>query len=110
MPNHRPTRVQPRPLLVRHDTDDTQSTNRMVSAIADILPRLSRLSDSTMTVDLVIGDNQIVHNLGRKPEGVSITPSVATIAFAWAMTSADEKLATLSVVGSDMPSAGLRFY
>lgn len=64
---------------------------------------------SAVVVDLAIGENRVVHNLGRRPYHCHVTPTVASAAFAYALIAADERVATIDVVGIDQPGAGVVF-
>lgn len=65
---------------------------------------------SRVVVDLVIGENVITHNLGRRPIGAGVTPSAATLSFGWALTATSSAQCTITVVGSDMPSATVEVF
>ena len=57
------------------------------------------------TITLVVGINVVNHGLGRTPKGATVTPTVADASFAWALTTADNGTATITVVGVKQPNA-----
>ncbi len=65
---------------------------------------------SVVVVDLAIGDNRVIHNLGRPPKGANVTPTVADASFAWALAEATDTVAIITVVGVDQPDASVEFY
>lgn len=81
----------------------------MTSQLADQAARAVPVPSSRVTVDLVVGDNLVPHRLGITPRRCDVTPTVADASFAWAMTARNERTATITVVGIDMPSAELEF-
>jgi hypothetical protein len=103
--NHR--RPEVKPALLAQTTDDR--------AVNDLGERLRQLTSRTggrvqLVADLVVGANVINHGLGRRAVGVNLTPTAASAAFAWAMTAADAKQVTITVVGVAQPKASLEVY
>lgn len=91
---------------------DPPTVSRLLSELATSQDGMARQigARSSMTIDLAIGANVVNHGLGGKPRGCSVSPTVADVTFAWAMTSADDKQATISVLNVAQPSAGLDFW
>lgn len=91
--------------------DVDPAVDRAFGAATAAIQRLEAgLRTRTLVVwDLVVGTNRVPHNLGRRPRHCHITPTVASAAFAYALTSADDKIATIDVVGLDQTGAGIAF-
>lgn len=105
MPAQRPQRPRPRDQVVEHQADTPDSIERALGELARLsAPILSR---SLLTVDLVVGDNRINHNLGRKPRHVTLMPTAADASFAWAVTERDERQMVIEVVGVAQPGASI---
>ncbi len=63
--------------------------------------------------NLVIGQNRIVHGLGRAVEGYSITPTFATVAFGHALDQTNphpELEVWITVLGSDQVQARIEIW
>lgn len=60
---------------------------------------------SSQVITLNVGANKVNHGLGRKAQGVRITPTVADATWAWALTLADDKQVTITCVGVAQPNA-----
>jgi len=84
-----------------------QSHQRLAAGI-DQLERNQR-ARSKATATLVAGDNVVNHGLGRVPTACTVTPTVADASFAWALTAADDKQATITTVGTTQTNATLEF-
>lgn len=82
----------------------------MADAIVEQVEQQRRNVRSTLTADLIVGDNRLNHNLGRLPLGVSLTPTVADATFAWALSSRTATQIVITVVGVDQPGAFLEVY
>jgi hypothetical protein len=111
MPTHRPAPPRTRQ-QVAATADTSDPAGRAIYEVVDAVRRLeTRVRDSaSQTVDLVVGDNQIAHRLGRKPIGAIVSPTVADATFAWAMTAADEETMVIEVVGVAQPDAGIEVF
>lgn len=110
MPAKRPQRPVPR---ARIDAAVlTDPAGRVVNDVAIAVRQLeSRVRDrSILTADLAIGDNRIAHKLGRKPVGMNVSPTVASAAFAAALTESDDRHAVIEVIGTAQPGAGVEFW
>jgi len=71
----------------------------------------SQVKDRSGTpVDLKSGANVVNHGLGRKPRGITVTPTVLDAAWAYALTSSDDRQATITCAGSDQPGAFVEFF
>jgi len=92
--------------------NDPAATSRQLSDLTTAVDRLEvRTVDRTqLTVDLVAGTNTVNHGLGRKVRGMTLTPTVADVTFAWALTGSDEKQATISVLNVAQPRCPVEFY
>lgn len=66
----------------------------------------------TLVVDLAIGVNKLDHGLGRPPVGASVTPTVASAAFAWARVAAaqPERQVWIEVIGQAQPGAAVEVW
>ena len=95
------------------NVDDPQIA-RAIDAVADAVQDVQgRAQRARTTANLVIGTNKVRHGLGRPCVGYTITPSVATIAFAHALNAANPRPdleVWISVVGSDMPKAQIEVF
>jgi hypothetical protein len=85
------------------------NTPESIEAKTDELARLSvpQALRAQVTVDLVVGDNRVNHNLGRRPRHVSLMPTVADATFAWSVSSRDERQVVITVIGVDQPQASV---
>ena len=110
MPAARAQRPRPRAQVIAHEVGTPAATERMVAQLSEQVERQERPYRSSVTVNLVVGTNRVVHGLGRVPKGATLTPSEANLNFAWGITSADERIAVIAVVGSDMPRVVMEFY
>jgi hypothetical protein len=96
------------PRILGHNVPDIDAAQRLTQQLADKQQAAQRRS--SVTVDLVVGDNTVTHRLGTRPRGAHLTPTVADASFAWALKSRDERQAVITVVGVDQPGAELEFY
>jgi hypothetical protein len=110
VPASRAKRVAPRAQIVGHSADTKESAERLLDTLVENAARTEALPRASRTVDLVVGSNRIVHNLGRKPIGATITPTVADASFAWALGSSDDRIAIITIVGVAQPKATIEFY
>lgn len=70
-----------------------------------------QLRDRAMlVVDLVVGATTIVHQLGRKPTGATVTPTVANATWAWALTLSTKTQAVITCVGVAQPGATVEVF
>jgi hypothetical protein len=109
VPPRRAKRVATRAQVVGYAATDEGATERLIDELVEHAQG-AELPRSARTVDLVVGSNRIVHNLGRKPLGATLTPTVADASFAWAMGTVDERIAIITVVGVAQPKASIEFY
>ena len=90
------------------------TTERAMQAVRDSLGRLElRRERSITTFDLVIGTNRIPHGLGRPVAGYTITPTVASAAFAHAIDRENphpELTVWIVVIGAEQPGAMIETY
>ncbi len=104
----KPRRIATRDQIVGHEATTPDGIERAVAELVRLqVPARAR---SLVTVDLVIGDNRVIHRLGRVPQGANLTPSVASAAFGWAMGDPTDTTAVIEVVGTDQPAAIVEFY
>lgn len=66
------------------DVDDPK-VQRAIDALRNLVEANARRSRAALRVDLVVGTNKVPHGLGRAVEGYSLTPTVASVAFAHAL-------------------------
>lgn len=110
MPTTRPQRPRPRPQVVDYQADKPESAERLMGDLADAISRIDTMPRRAFSADLSVGLNRIVHNLGRKPIGATIMPTVADAAFAWAVTDRDERTITISIIGAAQPKATIEVF
>lgn len=106
-------RPVPRERLATSRVLDDSPVARAVDSVAQSVERIEGRVTARSTlapINLVVGDNVLNHNLGRRPVGAAVSPTVADPAFAWAMTRYDARQATIAVVGVDQPGAAVEFY
>lgn len=92
---------------------DPSVVSRHLSELGDALEQTQNSATPTRfqgQVSLVVGSNVISHGLGRKPNGATVTPTVADATFAWAMTAVDNRQATIAVVGVPQPRAYVEIF
>lgn len=108
MAGRRPVRPRAVTGIAAISVDDPQ-VDRAINVVRDAVATLQSDRQRFVTdADLVIGTNKIRHGLGRAVVGYSITPSIATIAFAHALDRENprpDREVWIDVVGSDMPGA-----
>jgi hypothetical protein len=106
MPTQKPQRPQQRARVIAPVADDFVQRQ-----LADASQRAAdQLHDRNgVFVSLIVGANTITHGLGRKPRGVAVTPTVADASWAYALTRADAKQATVTCVGVAQPNAYVEF-
>lgn len=110
MPAANARRPVARPALSVPRVDDA-ATAKAVDALSETAKRAdARAARAYLTADLATGANRINHGLGRTPRGVNLTPTSASAAFGWAMTAADERTVTITVVGGPQTAARLEVY
>lgn len=110
MPGQKPTRVQSRDQMVGFHGGGESGAERMLDELTRRTEAQQGGARSLVIVDLEIGDNRVIHNLGRAPRGANLTPTVASAAFAWALGEVTDTIAIVEVVGTDQPGAAVEFY
>lgn len=108
MPARRPRRPRSLPALVPSSVEDP-ATMRALDGAAAAIGRLegAGVARALLVVDLALGANVVNHRLGRRPRHAHVTPTTADATFAYALTAADTRQATITVVGVAQPGAGL---
>lgn len=106
MPANAPQRPPTASQLVTHNTDDSPE-GRAIQTIARSVTEIERrqVTRDIVVVDLTVGDNRIVHALGRRPQIVMVMPTDADATFAWACSTRDERVVVITVVGAAQPGA-----
>lgn len=85
------------------------STVRQVSQSAQ--RAADQLRDRDVVVsNLTIGDTTLNHALGRAPQGITVCPTVASAAWAWALKSATATQIVITCVGTTQPNAKIEVY
>ena len=107
MPGKPPTRVAPRDQMVDHHSDSDDAKERRMDEIARQVATYPSKHRARITADLIVGTNRLVHNLGRKPQHVTLMPTTADATFAWCVTSMDDKQVTITVVGVAQTDASI---
>jgi len=110
MPTQRPERPATRPRQIATTSGEvTAITMRQVVQSAQ--RAADQLKDrAVITSNLAVGDTVITHGLGRTPTGVTITPSVASASWAWAMKSSTPTQVTITCIGVAQPGAVLEVF
>jgi hypothetical protein len=108
----KPTRPDAKEQLVTGTlvNQDPVAQSRLLSDLASAQRAAPRVERSSTTIDLKVGANVINHGLGGKPRGATISPTVADVTYAAAMTAADDRQATISVLNIAQPGAGVEFW
>lgn len=95
-------------------TVSDQATQRALDAIGGAVQKLqSGRERDVVRMDLVIGTNKVRHGLGRAPAGYTITPTVASAAFAHALDVAGpypDREVWITVIGADQPGARIEVW
>ena len=86
------------------------ATDRAVDALAQQSDANRPVPRSVRVVDLVVGANRIVTNLGRRAIGANVSPTVADATFAWSFAADGNTTAIITVVGVAQPGAGVEFW
>lgn len=110
MPAKRPQRPAPRTQISTGAITDLDGAERAISALADQVSQQTSLPRVAVVADLEIGSNRVIHLLGRKPIGITLTPTVADATFAWALIAKDERTITISVLGAAQPKATIEVF
>lgn len=103
-----PRPVQRTRVLTAHAGDS--ATDRAIDALAEQSDTNRPVPRSMFTVDLLVGVNRIVTGLGRRAQGATLAPSVASPAFAWSFAVDDDRTALITILGVDQPGASMEFY
>lgn len=88
---------------------------RAVDDLAGAVRHLETANSRSVVVQtLVAGRNIVPHSLGRAAQGATITPSVLTSAFAWALADADnpapDRQAFIDMTGVEQPNATIEVF
>lgn len=110
MPARKVSAPVPRARVVEHHAEDQAGTERMLDQLTDAAGRAQPVPRSARVVDLVVGANRVITNLGRRAQGCTLTPTVADATFAWSFEAAGDKAAVITVVGVAQPACPLEFY
>lgn len=100
----------PRARVVDHHADSVEAADRMLGQLVEASERSEQVPRSRRVVDLVVGANRVVTNLGRRAQGCTLTPTVADATFAWSFAVDGDKAATITVIGVAQPRCPLEFY
>lgn len=107
-------RKVPRPVsrarVVEHHTNNQAGVERMFDQLIGAADRSEPTPRSVRVVDLAIGTNRVVTNLGRRAQGCTLTPTVASAAFAWSFAADGDKAAVITVIGAAQPACPIEFY
>lgn len=107
MPAQKPVKPQTRPRIIAPKSGD-QAQRQVIDAVQRSADQLR--DRASMTMDLAVGANVVNHGLGRAPRGASVSPTVADATWAWALTAADDKQATITCVGVAQPGAAIEVW
>ncbi len=102
----------PRPVarVIDAHSEDLAGAERMLDQLTQAAERNANSPRSRRVVDLAIGANRVVTNLGRRATGCTLTPTVADATFAWSFAPDGDKAATITIVGAAQPACPLEFY
>jgi hypothetical protein len=93
---------------------EDQQTMRALTAVGQAVTTLQEArSRDVVTVDLEIGSNHVRHSLGRDVVGYSLTPTVASAAFAHAIdttNSRPDREVWIDVIGAAQPGARIEVF
>lgn len=111
MPANKPRRPMLRPALTVAKVGDA-AVERAIGSVASAVQRIESLSSDrvTFSADLAVGDNILTHHLARKPDGYTLTPTVADASFAHALKAKDDKTITITVIGVAQLGAVIEVY
>lgn len=91
-----------------------EPTARALQSLQDAIQLLQTARQRVgLTADLVIGTNVVRHGLGRAALGYSLTPTVASAAFAHALDTTNpspELEVWITVIGAAQPGARLEIF
>lgn len=108
-----PQRPRTRSVVSVPTVDDPQ-TARSLREIEQAVQRLQLVADrDRITADLVIGTNKVRHGLGRDVFGFTVTPTVVSAAFAFALDTANPNPRLevwITVVGAAQPQAKIEVW
>lgn len=110
MPARKVAPPAPRARVIDHHADSIEAADRMIGQLVDASDRSQPVPRSARVVDLVVGANRVITNLGRRAQGCTLTPTVADATFAWSFAAAGDKAAVITVVGVAQPACPLEFY
>lgn len=89
---------------------EAAATDRMVDQLAEASDRNAQVPRSVRVVDLVVGANRVVTNLGRRARGATLTPTVADATFAWSFAPDGDKAAIITIVGVAQPACTIEVF
>lgn len=104
------SRPQAKQGVVPHMAGTPEANERMTEQLADAAARAEPVPRSRRVVDLVVGDNRIITNLGRRAFGVNLSPTVASSLFAWSFAADGDRYGVITVIGADQPACPVEFY
>lgn len=114
MPVRRPPRVPQQGTALMKTKFSTESPHGQAhdrtERAVEILEQSRQTRSSIIVTSLVAGPNVVNHGLGRTPRGCHVTPTTASVAFAWALTAATPTQATITTVGPTQTNAPVEFY
>lgn len=110
MPARKVARPVQRARVIDAHSDDQAGTERMIDQLTQAAERNAQTPRSVRVVDLAVGANRIVTNLGRRARGCTLTPTVADATFAWSFTPDGDKAAIITVVGVAQPACTIEVF
>lgn len=106
----RVARPVPRARVIEAHGDTPEGVERALDQLYAAADRALPVPRSVRVVDLVVGENRIVTNLGRRAQGVTLSPTVADATFAWSCAIDGDTSVVITVVGSAQPSCPVEIY
>lgn len=103
-------RPTPRDQIADHHADTPEAADRLLGRVIERIAELAPVPRSRMVVDLLVGENRVTTNLGRRAIGMTLTPTVADPTFAWAFAADGDKQAVISVLGVAQPGSVVEFF
>lgn len=110
MAGRKPEKIRPINFAQVASVEDS-TTQRVldvvVTAVQDLQTERKR---QPIVVDLVVGDNRVATNLGRRAQGMSLTPTVADAMFAWSFSIDNDTEVIVTVIGTAQPACPIEVY
>jgi len=110
MAGRKPEKIRPIAFAQVASVEDSvtqRALDVVVGAVQDLQTEGKR---ATVVADLVIGENRITTNLGRRARGMALTPTVADAMFAWSFAIDNDTEVIVTVIGEAQPACPMEIY